>query len=273
MRSLLRFLQRNSNFILLVVLEILALILIGRNNEYPRSVFFSSANSAAAKVYQTISNITDYFHLKEQNQALNEENTLLKSQLMQMENKLDTTHLAPVNAICSDKNMGYIPARVINCSTNKNRNYLTLNKGEADGIGVDMGVVNKDGVVGIVCTTSKHFSIVIPIVNQALSISCKTKNCTGPLCWDALDYRFAKLNDIPKHIEVANGDSLFTSGYAAVFPAGIFVGTVDAVKTTDSDAYHNIRVRLATNFRKLDYVQVVYNLNQLEQHTLESSIK
>lgn len=273
MHSLLRFIQKHSNFLLFLLLEILAVILIARNNEYPRSVFFSSANNAAAKVYNMVTNITDYFHLKEQNQALNEENTQLKNQLLVMENLLDTTKLAVTNPVCSDKNMVYIPARVINGTTGKSRNYLTLNKGEADGIGVDMGVVDKDGVIGIVCTTSTHFSIVIPIINQTLSVSCKTHNCTGPLCWDAIDYRYAKLNDIPKHIEVLEGDSLYTSGYAAVFPAGIFVGTIDAVKTSDSDAYHNIRVKLASNFRKLDYVQVIYNKNQHEQHSLENSVK
>lgn len=52
----------------------------------------------------------------------------------------------------------FIAAKVINCSTNKLLNYITLNKSRtADGIKPDMGVISDEGVVGIV---KKRYPIV-----------------------------------------------------------------------------------------------------------------
>lgn len=271
MHNLLRFLLKYAHFILFVALEIVGLILVIRNNEYPKSAFFSTANTVAAKTLKIENNVVSYFNLKDENRNLQDENTELRNLLMAYEGRMDS--ILQSDYILADKDLQYISARVINATTTKSHNYLTLNKGQRDGIDTDMGVVNNNGVIGIICAVSEHFSVVIPVINQSLSLSCKFNNTTGPLVWDTKDYRYAKLNDIARHIEVFEGDTVFTSGYTTVFPEGIMVGTIDNIKTSDSDAYHNISVRLAADFRNLGYVKVIKNNNQNEQKALESQFE
>jgi len=134
-----------------------------------------------------------------------------------------------------------------------------------------MGVINEDGVVGIVQTVSDNFSVVIPILNPKAKISCKLKrsNYFGTLAWNGIDYRFAELIDVPRHVRLLKGDSVLTSGYSSVFPEGIMVGKVESFSKKESDNYYKIKVRLAVNFRTLSYVKVIQYLHQSEQKKLE----
>lgn len=64
-------------------------------------------------------------------------------------------------------------ANVIKNSLNRVDNYITLDEGSSAGIRPEMGVVDANGVVGIVYKTSPHYSTVIPLLNSKSSISCK----------------------------------------------------------------------------------------------------
>ena len=165
-----------------------------------------------------------------------------------------------------------ISAKVINSSTNKLQNYITLNKGSRDGIQADMGVISSEGVVGIVKTVSTKFSVVIPILNQNIKINTKFKknNYSGPLVWNGEDYRIAKLTDIARHVEFSLGDTLVTSGFTSTFPEGIPVGTIEDFNIKESEPYYNIKVLLSVNFRTLSHVKVINYLNYKEQKNLET---
>jgi rod shape-determining protein MreC len=130
-----------------------------------------------------------------------------------------------------------------------------------------MGVVNSDGVVGIVCSVGERFSTVIPAINTDAAISCKVKNSNnmGFLKWDGRDYRYCQLKDMAKHIELNVGDTVLTSGVSSIFPSNIMVGTIKEINTTESDAYHQIVVTLSTNYNQLGYVNIVSNNTQIEQ--------
>jgi len=167
----------------------------------------------------------------------------------------------------------FISAKVINNSTNKLQNYITLNKGLRDGIKVDMGVIGDEGVVGIIKTVSDKFSVVIPVLNDKIKINCKFKknNYSGPLQWPGVDYRYAELKDIARHVEFSLGDSLVTSGFTNTFPEGIPVGTIENFNIKESEAYYNIKVKLAVNFRTLSHVKVINYKNYNEQRILEKA--
>ncbi len=94
-------------------------------------------------------------------------------------------------------------ANVIKNSLNKADNYITLDRGSADSIRPEMGVVDANGVVGIVYKTSPRYSLVIPLLNSKSSISCKIvgSDYFGYLKWEGGDSRFAYLKDLPRHAE------------------------------------------------------------------------
>jgi len=279
MRKLLAFLIRYSVVILFLLLEVIAFIIVVKNNDYQKSVFFSSGNTMLASMYKVSNSVMEFFTLKSANEGLAEENTLLKNKLVEMQNQLDAVQ-QPVGQpdnrnISPEKEVRYILAKVINNSTNKTRNFITLNKGSRDGIKPDMGVVNEDGVVGFVAQVSEKFSVVLPILNPRFSIIGKfvKHNYSGPVVWEGIDYRFASLRDIARHVQFAHGDSLVTSGYTKYFPEGIPIGTVEDFKIREAETFYDIKLKLAVNFRTLSYVQVIRYLNDDEQNKLEKSVE
>lgn len=160
----------------------------------------------------------------------------------------------------------FIPAEVINNSVNRQNNYITLNKGRKDGIRPEMGIVGPNGVVGIITNVSDHYSTGPTVLNKRWRVSAKIKNSNyfGSLVWDGLDHRFAQLNEIPFHVELAVGDTIITSGYSSVFPEGIMIGQIRDFKIGSGDNFYEIEVKLSTNFMTLTYVEVIGDKDQSE---------
>lgn len=270
MKGLLQFLVKNSIFLLFIGLEVLSIVLVVQNNEYPKSATFASTNRVVASVYSLTHTVTDYFHLRTENEDLAEENVALRNQITQLEACLaeqpDSLGLFHITSPFS-----FISAQVINQTAHQQKNFLTINKGEQDGVLPDRGVISKDGVVGVVATVSDHYALVIPILNPAFAVSCKIKRngYIGSLQWDGLDYRYAQLTDIARHIEVKEGDTIVTSGVSDLFAADIPVGVIEKDELNESDAYHQIKVALAVDFRRLANVCVVQNQDREEIEQLE----
>jgi rod shape-determining protein MreC len=275
MKNLINFLINYSVVFLFLVLEIISFSMIVNNQEYQKSVFLSSSNTVVSTLYEWNNSIVEFFKLRAANDNLSEENTALKNQIILLQNELATLQKSGTDSIHFDippeMEYKFIAAKVINSSTNKLQNYITLNKGMKDGVKVDMGVISDEGVVGIVKTVSNRFSVVIPALNPKIQISCKFKNSNynGSLLWSGEDYRYSNLTDIARHVKLAMGDTLITSGLTSTFPAGIPVGTIEDFNIKESDAYYNIKVKLAVNFRTLLHVKVINYLNYNEQQEIE----
>ena len=276
MRNLWQFLVKYSNLLLFLLLEAVALFFVFSKGGLPHSAWISSANRITGSFYQTWDNVTTYFFLRSENERLVRENVELQNYITRLENQLEGQFEAGLADtvpayVYAEKDLHYIPAKVINFSTSSQRNYLTLNKGARDGVEEDMGVVDQDGVVGIVRAVSDRFSVVIPVINNAFSVSCRflSNDKLGPLHWDGISYRYAQLEDIARHVEVHEGDTLVTSGLSDAFPEGIRVGVVEKAELGESDAYYHIKVRLAADFHRLGYVQIIQNRALVEQRQLE----
>jgi cell shape-determining protein MreC len=124
-----------------------------------------------------------------------------------------------------------------------------------------MGVIDQNGVVGIVNVVGPHASRVISLLNPHVRLSCKLRDSGffGSLVWDGKSPRHAVLEELPKHITWHKGDTIVTSGYSAVFPEGIIVGVVEGLARGMSDSFISLRIRLTTNFSQLSSVRVITN--------------
>ncbi len=277
MKTLLQLLARYANTLLFLLLEIVAILLLVFNNGYQKSAALSSCNVVAAGMYQISDNITSYFALTTDNQRLAEENTALHNRITQLENQLTGLTDSLVqgsNYIAADKDLTYLSAKVINATTNRQHNYLTINRGSRDGVTTDMAVICDAGVVGVVCAVSEHFALVIPILHTDMSVSGKfaRNDYVGTLHWDGRNVQYANLLDVARHVEVLEGETIVTSGLSTIFPANIPIGVVHETALTDHDAYYNIAIRLAVDFKRLNHVTIIQNHNQAEQVALEQTI-
>ncbi len=272
MRSLFRFLLRNYFLMMFLTLEAISFVLIVSFNNYQRVAFFNSSNNFAGAVYEKFSSTDDYFSLSRTNARLAADNASLRKQLqlrmMQQEqypvNRPDTVD-APAYIFTS--------AKVINNSVNKQLNYITLNKGSRHGIKPDMGIIDANGIVGVITDVSPNYSTGLSLLNRRLSVPAKiTKNnYFGSLVWDGENYNTADLREIPFHIMVNIGDTVVTSGYSNVFPEGVMIGTIKKFDVESGTNFYNIKVDLSTNFKTLKYVEVVQNTKRTELKNLEKT--
>lgn len=276
MRNLLNFLLKYNYWFIFILLEVASFVLLFRFNRYQQSAFFTSANVVSGVVYEVSGGISSYFHLKSVNEDLLDRNMLLEQQIDNLERAL-RVHQDDSIAINSIKAMPQtdyrlFKARVIKNSINQADNYITLDKGSASGIRSEMGVVDGNGIVGIVYETSPSYSVVISVLNSKSSISCKIVGSEyfGYLKWEHGDSRYAYLKDLPRHAEFNLGDTVVTSGYSTVFPEGIIVGTVDDMSDSNDGLSYLLKIKLATDFGKVSDVRVIARSGQQEQQELEN---
>ena len=278
MRNLLNFFLKYNYWFLFVLLEVISFALLFRFNSYQGSAFFTSANRLAGAVYDAANNVTGYFHLKTINDELVQKNVELELQVERLRETLTeaTGDSSGIEQMKQEALQEYdiFKASVINNSITHADNYITINKGTADGVRSEMGVVNGSCVVGIVYLTSSHHSIVIPVLNSKSSISCKIKKSDyfGFLKWDGGSSEYAYVKDMPRHSLFSLGDTIVTSGHSAVFPSGIPVGTVDDIADSHDGLSYLLRVKLFTDFARLNDVRVIAKKGQEEQLELEKQV-
>jgi rod shape-determining protein MreC len=264
MRNLIDFLIRYSNFLIFTILEVVAFILICVTHDYQHSTVWSSANRIVAGSNQIKTSISDYLCLRKDNMDLAVENAQLRDYITKLQNEIESTVERDSQYVYSHLDWEYIPAKVIDISTNKQHNYLTLNKGSRDGIEKDMGVISADGVVGIVSATSEKYSLVVPLIHTKISISSRIKRNgqIGGTMWKGRDYTKLELTHIARHITVEEGDSVVTSGLTSVFPEGLLIGTIQHTELNPSADYHSATIEIGVDYRALKYVQVLHNKNK-----------
>ena len=282
MRNLIDFLARHNHWFLFILLEVLSFVLLFHYNSYQGSVWFSSANAVSGKVFEWNASVTQYFSLVDVNKTLTERNIYLERQVEQLTEQLekagrDSTEIERMQtSVLKDCNT--IPAKVVSCSLNKLNNFITIDKGYADGVRKDMGVVCGTGVVGIVYLVSEHYSVLIPVLSSVSNISCtiRSRGYFGYLHWKGGSPEEAYIDDIPRHARFKLGDVIVTSGFSSVFPPGIVVGKIKHVYNSANGLSYRLKITLSTDFGRLRDVCVI-NDKEMDRkleilHAAEDSI-
>jgi rod shape-determining protein MreC len=159
----------------------------------------------------------------------------------------------------------------VNNSLRRVDNYLTLNVGTRQGVQRGMGVLSAAGVVGRVKVVSEHYATVTSVLHSKTFISAKIKrdNTFGSIKWLGDDPTHALLDNIPRQNKLVRGDTIVTSGYNAVFPEGVMIGTIDSFRKEPDKGFWIVQVRLAVDFSNLTYVYVINPRTKVERDTLE----
>ena len=263
MNNLLNFFVKHSAWFIFAVYVILSLVLLFKDNPFQQSVYLTSANRVCATVYKAFNGVTSYFHLRGINESLQERNAALEMELIELRELLSEQDLLNSDSLRQPalRHYSFVMAHVISNSIAQPNNYITIDRGHIDGISPEMGVIDQNGVVGIVNVVGPHAARVISLLNPHIRLSCKVKSSGfyGSLVWDGKSPQYAVLEELPKHITFNKGDTIVTSGYSAVFPEGIIVGTIEGLARDMSDSFVSLRIRLTTNFSQLSSVRVITN--------------
>ncbi len=272
MYSLFQFLYRNRAFLTFILLEVVSFWLIANDRTYLGAKFFNSSNRVAASVLATTSNVSDYFSLTEVNSQLADENVRLHEALLNRPPLgIDPLKMDSLGEESIEVVFEMLAARVINNSTQRVNNYLTIDKGEKDGVLPGMGVVGPIGIVGKVKYTSQRYATVISLLHTEflISSSIKRNNVFGTIRWSGRDPLKAQLQYIPRHISLQKGDTIVTSGFNTIFPQGYNIGVIEDFSLSEDATFYTIDVRLGTDFYSLSYVYVVKNIIGAEKDSIE----
>jgi rod shape-determining protein MreC len=269
MRNLLNFLAKYNNLIIFLILEGISFYLLSTGNTYHNTQIVKGVRGLTRGIDERISNARNYFHLRDINQALAYENSSLKNNVYLLRNK-ENLQFMPVSDTNYKQQYQFTSAAVIDNSVTRQKNFFTLNKGSRQGIAVDMAVTSGEGVAGVIVGCSRNYSIAMSLLNLDFKLSARLKSngYFGSLGWDGKQYNYAVLSEIPQHVTFGIGDTVETTGYSAVFPEGIMIGTVSGFEKSGGDFY-KIRVLLKTDFKKLHFVTAIGNLRKTEEFELE----
>lgn len=263
MLRLIEFLYRFRIFLFFIFLELIAIWLLTSYNQYYNAYFFNSSNAISGSIQEATANTIQYSQLREVNSRLAKENAKLREQLLnriQYQPKIDTINGRYV----------VISARVVNNDFSRSANYLTLNRGTKDGVSIGMGVISDEGVVGTVKSMSENFCTVTSLLHQEQMVSsqllpsrtfCTTQwNAAGPLT--------SKVKFLPRHVEIEKGDSIVTSGFNAIFPPEILIGTVKEFELKNELSFYDVTIDLANDFTSLTNLYLLKNELRKEMDSL-----
>lgn len=274
MRNLLEFITKHYHWLLFAALEVFSAVLLFRYNSYQGSVWISSANAVAGKIYEWEAAVESFFSLKQVNEELTLRNFYLERQVNQLTRLYGE---ATGDSLSIDKGelrmlkqYNLIPAKVVSNSLEKEDNLITINRGKADGIEPDMGVVCGTGIVGVTFLVAEHYTVVLPVLNTKSRISCaiRGRGYFGYLHWQGGDPSTAFVEDIPRHARFKRGDWVETNGFSSIFPPGVLVGKIIQVYNSRDGLSYRLKVQLTTDFGRLRDVCVINDKSIAEKAKL-----
>jgi rod shape-determining protein MreC len=273
MRNLIAFLQRFRIFIYFVFLQVIALSIYFSYIAYPKGQFLTSTWVVSGSFLSWQNDFVKFFHLEENNAALQQENVRLRRNQLSNFVKISSEIIKKHDTIYK-QHYDYIPGSVINSTVTRRNNYFTLNIGSNQGVGVGMGVFSDKGIVGVVYMTSTYFSLVKSVLaeNSNVDVEIQPSGLNGLLKWDGKDPQRGSVIGISSDVKLAKNSLVYTRGASGIFPKGIPVGRVEKLVPVEGRPIWNVVVKFSQDYRTIQNVYVVKNLLQEEQKKLESKI-
>ncbi|MGB1284040.1 MAG: rod shape-determining protein MreC, partial [Polaribacter sp.] len=177
-------------------LECIAIALTLNNLNFHKSKFVNSANAITGSLYSKATNISNYFHLREENNQLLDENIRLRNQLQKLTLGQDAiTEIEVIDSVLYSQKYTNISARIEKNNYTNEFNFLLINKGKKQEVLPEMAVINSKGIIGIVDNVSNNYGRVQSILNRNSKINARLKNSFyyGTLTWDGKDYNTVQL--------------------------------------------------------------------------------
>jgi len=260
--------QKYAHWVLFVLFEVIAFVLIVSFNHNQRDIFLHSSSVFSGSVLKRTAEIGDYMSLGRSNDELLAENARLLQELI-------STPKPTITEVPDTTVYPYavIPARVINNSIHASRNYFTIDKGSKDGISASMGVITMSGVAGIVKQVSHRYATVLSLVNTEIKVSASVDGASyfGTISWDGRNYQRLTLTGIPKHASINRGDLISTNGYSTIFAEGIPIGTIEAFDVSKNGVFYEVSVDPVTDFAEMNHVYILKDNFAAERLAVEAN--
>jgi rod shape-determining protein MreC len=164
-----------------------------------------------------------------------------------------------------------LAARVIGASPTISGRVAFLDRGSRDGVGLDMGVITPEGVVGKIIAVYRATSQVLLVSDKesgvgALLVATRTQGPVRGSGDPLLDMEY-----IAKDVEVTPGEIIVTSGQDRIFPKDLPVGVVQTVTPDPRSPFQKIVVKPAARLDRLEEVLVLLTRHEFAPGSLATT--
>ncbi len=261
-----------KEYIVLVILLIASLVTISLNNDPAVKNVRSFAFGTFAAVTSVVSDVINVASINSENKRLRRVNAELMLKVNRLrEYAVHNSELKNLLGLKDSAQYPLIPARVVSKSVLKAQSTFTINAGEADSVKIGMPVINDQGLVGMVISTSSNFSIVRTLRNQNLKLTVKDERSRidAIMKWNGEEL---VLTNVPKTYDIEPGDRIITSEISSLIAVPLPVGVVTGLSKIETGMFNEVKVRPFVNFIKVEYVFVLGIVENKEKNNLELNL-
>lgn len=242
------FFKKNKIWIGLIVLVLIFVLL----NVFQKEVrgFFYSVSAPIQKVFWKAGDSTsDFFlgifisgNLKERVDQLEANNQKLLSQVVSFkEFEQENQTLKKVLELELQKEFELSLVQII--GKDISQDFILVNKGEKDNILKDMPVITEEKVlVGRISEVYNKLSKVMLISNKESLFDAKKPGSLISGVIKGMGNLSLFFDLIPNEAEVAKGDLISTSSISGIFPEGLLVGKIKAIRKSDVESFQQAEI-------------------------------
>ena len=201
--------------------------------------------------------------LKEENEALENENAALQEQIDRAERlEAENERLrAYLDMKSQYPNLKLEEGMIISYSAGNYMTSFTLNRGTLHGIDLKMPVVVAEGIVGYVTDVGLNWCMVSTLIESSGSVGAYVarSGAVGIVSGDASlkNDGVCKMNYMENGADIQVGDLILSSGTGSVYPADLVIGTVTAVEIDEFNRTPVAIVTPSVDFANLQYMMIV----------------
>jgi rod shape-determining protein MreC len=258
-----------KEYIILVLLLILSLITLSLNDKPAVKKVHALAFGAFASATSVISNVINTAKIESENERLRRVNAELMLQVNKLrEYGIVNEELKNLLALKDTSSYPLIPATIVSKSLTKSQSTITMNIGEKKGVQPGMPVINDQGLVGIVHSTSEDYSIARTLKNIDLKVTVKDERSrvNGIMKWNGENL---VIIDVPKTYDIEAGDRIITSELSSIIPVPIAVGVVTGLDKVEGGIFNEVKVQPFVDFISVENVFVLAIVQSKQKNDLE----
>lgn len=273
MQKLVLFIRKTAVAIVFVILEIVAIRCYAYSTPYTQARLLVWSNAVVGYVHSAFAGVSNYFTLRKENIRLTEHIATLENRIRTLEASLPEKSIEVGSVL---QRYEYLSAKVISSTTNRSRNFITLDKGFRDGVSADMAVMTADGAaIGVVVDCSENFAVAKTLLNIDFRVGgvLSEDGSHGAVVWRGGDTQVVDFVELSKYANVKEGDMVRAAGFSHYFPREAVIGNIEKIELAENGTSYNCKVRLAADMGRAFNVVLVRNTTAGEAQLLEDSVK
>jgi rod shape-determining protein MreC len=258
-----------KEYILLTFLLIIGLILLSFNQKPAVKSLRAVAFGTFATFSSLVTDAVGVSQIKSENSQLREKNAELMLQINKLrEFGIVNEELKGLINLKDTVNYPLIPSKIVSKSFSTSQNTVTLYGGNNNGIKPGMPVINDQGLIGIIYSTSDDFSIARTLRNRDLKLTVKDERSRidGMMKWNGDDLVMV---NVPKTYDIKPGDRIITSELSSLVSIPIPIGVVMELSKVETGIFNEVKLKPFVNFSRAENVFVIGIIESKQKNQLE----